>query len=178
MSASRSRAKLIWAAALAVVAGVALAGVATAQGPDVRQGTNQGTGTSTGTGPGPPDTRVDFRVDVRRKQKLAPSLKLSLTCLEVCRAEVGGTLTVRVRAKGKPRKARNFKIPQQSVPLGVGAKASFNLKLSKRARKAALFALRHRGSAQAKIAIHVQDLAGNSANQNEPITVKRKRSRS
>lgn len=171
MSYFKSRGKLAWAAVLAVVCGVALAGVAAAEGPDVRQGT----GTSTGTGSGPPDTRVDCRIKARRKQKLAPTLKLSVTCSEVARVDAGGTFTVKVRAKGKPRKARNFKIPGQSIPLGVGATAHFKLKLSKRARKAALFALRHRGSAQAKINVVMQDLAGNSATQNVTITVKRGR---
>ena len=99
---------------------------------------------------------------------------LTVSCpTEPCTASLSGKITTSYNAAAVVKKS--FKLKKKTKAIPAGGKATFRVKLSKKARKAVKKALTNGGKARAPLRIVVKDLAGNAKTVKKTLKLKLKR---
>ena len=117
-------------------------------------------------GAGPPDaTPPTLDLSGKKTQHLGAFVAVRASCpTEACEAKASGTVIVPSgQSKHGERKLRRVKLRPASAQLAAGGKAKLKLRISRKARKAAVKALDRGGRVRAKVAVVATDAAGNSA---------------
>jgi hypothetical protein len=113
------------------------------------------------------------------KQVQDGTIEVSVGCDEACNATGAGTLTVKRPSGGGKRAARghakHFELDSASAAVAAGATTVLKLKLSKKANRKALAALRHHGRVKATVTVSATDAAGNAAQADKTVRLVRKR---
>jgi hypothetical protein len=144
-------------------------------GPAANGGCPESPDPGPGPGPGPVgDTQAPMISLFAKKHEPADgTIEVSVSCDEAC-AETGtGTLTVKApKARKSAAKSKQFELRPDTDSSAAGATATLGLRLTHKAKKAALAALRDGGHARAALTITAADAAGNSATANRGIRLK------
>ncbi|HEY1594591.1 MAG TPA: PKD domain-containing protein [Thermoleophilaceae bacterium] len=110
---------------------------------------------------------VRFRLGRGGRQKLGKFVTVKLTCpTDACKASAGGSLNV-------PGAAKRYKLKNASRSLKAGASTTLKLAVPKKARKAALHALRRHKKVTARLRIEVTSSAANPAAASKTVTLRR-----
>jgi hypothetical protein len=130
------------------------------------------------TEPGPPASpapraspagshSVRFRLGRGGKQKLGKFVTVKVTCpTDGCKASAGGSLNV-------PGAAKRYKLKNASRSLKAGTSTTLKLAVPKKARKAALHALRRHKKVTARLSIEVTSSSATPATASKTVTLRR-----
>jgi hypothetical protein len=125
----------------------------------------------------PPDTTPPvLSLGGKKKQTEDGTIEIHATCDTDCSAAASGAVTVKSHSGHKraaTKAAKQFQLPAAAAQLAAGQTTTLKLKLPKKANRAALRALKHRGHVSASIAVTAADANANASTTSEILKLAR-----